>query len=335
MSVDRRIWGAASFVLLAVVVLSFLAVERRTDWPNPDAPSYVQLAENVAAGDGYRVDIEGEPEGSRYPPGFPFLLVLSSPVAGASVATVLLAGAFVVAVWCSAWKAGGPIAASVAVALIAYGFLSHKFAGAVMADVSGALMVVLALLALQHGRPWLAGLLAGFAVWVKLALVPIGLGLPRRSVAPFVAMLAGLAATKLAWSWGYESGQASWAVEHIWSRGGLASPQDEAYPNVVAYPLMLLGLTGGLTLPGAIVLAGWAVWRRPERRFVLAVVVGALAAHVAYFYQDARFMFSAVALVAIYAGVGVAAVVERRRDEDAVESGGAAVVDGDPARATR
>lgn len=306
-----------------------MAVEPVTGWPRPDALSYVQLAEGLAQGNGYRVDIEGEPEGSRYPPGFPILLAGLSPALGAADATLLLAVCLVVAAWWSAWKAAGPIAATVAVVLIAYGFLPHDFAGAVMADVSGALFVVLALLAYQYERLRLAGALAGYAVWLKLALVPIVVGLRRRSLFSFVLMVAVLAVTKVFWGWGYGEDHAEWGLKHVWSTEGLLSP-DPRYPNVVAYPLMLLGVHGDLILPGSSFLAGWAVWHRAERRYVLGVAAAALVVLLPYFYQATRFIFPVAALVAIYSGVGVEDLIRRM---NAGQAAGAAT--GDQSRVPR
>lgn len=320
-------WVTVAVAALAVALMAFLSVETREGWPRPDAPSYVQLAEGLAAGDGYSVEIEGEPKGSRYPPGFPLLLALLSPVADASVATLLVAAAFVVAVWASAWKTGGPIAAAVAVLMLALYLPRHPFAGAVMADVAGALFVVLPLLALQHGHERLAGVFAGFCGWVKLVNAVVGAGLPRRALPPFVVAVAALGLTKLLWGWGYRSTDAGWSLVHIVSTDRLASPQVEAFPNVLAYPLMILGGTGSLTVPGSALLAGRALWRRPERRFVLAATAGLLAVCLPYFYQADRFMFPAVTFVAIYAGAWVADAIDQlaapssmaRRDELALQ----------------
>lgn len=309
----ERMFRWLAFTALAVSLVAFLSVDRQEGWPKPDAPSYVQLADGLARGDGYSVDIPGELEGSRYPPGFPMLLALLSPVADASTATVLLAGAFVVAVWASAWKAGGPIGAAVAVLMLALYLPRHQFAGAVMADITGALFVVLPLLALQHGRERLAGMLAGLSGWVKLVSVVVAAGLPRRSLPPFAATVAALGVTKLAWGWGYRSADAGWSLTHVFSTSELVSPQAESFPNVLAYPLMILGLTGSLTAPGAALLAAWAVWRRPERRFALGLVAGLVAVYLPYFYQASRFMFPVVAVVAIYFGCAIADLVGHSR----------------------
>lgn len=314
---ERR-WQLMAVVTLVVALAAFLSVDRVEGWPNPDAPSYTQLADGLASGSGYSVNIEGEPEGSRYPPGLPSLLALMSPIADAGLATLVLAAVFVVAVWASAWKAGGPVAAAVAVLLLAMYLPRHKFAGAVMADVTGALFVVSPLLALQFGRVRLAGVLAGFCAWVKLLNVVVGAGLPRRALPPFFALLGGLIVTKLLWGWGYRSGDAQWEIAHIVSTDGLLSPEIEQYPNVLAYPLMLLGLHASVTAPFAAVLAGWAVWKRPERRYVLATAAGILAVCVPYFYQADRFLFPIAALVAIYTGVGVVDLVRRWLPADCV-----------------
>lgn len=301
-------WVSAAFVALAASMALFASVDRVPGWPGPDAPSYEQLAENLAGGDGYRVDIEGEPEGSRYPPGFPIVLAVLGLFADVTIVAVLMGMALAVAVWWSAWKGGGPMAAAVAVVLVAAYMPRHEYAGAVMADTTGALLVVLALLALQYGRPVLAGLLAGFGVWVKLAHVVIVAGLPRRAMPAFVVMLIGLVVTKVAWDWGYGGDHAQWGLSHVFSTEGLVD-RHHSLPNVLAYPLMLLGLHQSITVPGAAILAAWSVWRRPERRFVLPFFVGLLAVYLPYFFQDDRFMFPAAALIAVYAGVGVADIL--------------------------
>jgi hypothetical protein len=288
-------------LLLAVTVV--LNAERRplTRQPYPDALSYVTLARSLASGGGWD---EGTYSG-RYPPGFPLLLAPFSGLHLPSVA-VGLTVALVVAVWLLARRVGGDAAAAAAVLLlVASGSLRHH-ASWVMSDVPAALLTVLAVLAVVHGRDRLGGILVGLGVAVRLAQLPLALGLRRRGWLPCAGVLVALAASRLVWPWGYSSGQVGWAPEHLWSTGSLAGPGEAALPNVVAYPAMLLGLHGQLVLPGAVVLAALALWVRPERRFVLVAVAGSLAVHLPYAFQAQRFLFPVLALVAVYGGVGAA-----------------------------
>lgn len=306
---------ARTSLVVAAVVLA--GSERRAleDQPYPDAPSYAALAAHLAAGEGYQENITGEPA-TRYPPGLPLLL---SPFAGLDLPTVAvgLTIALAVAAWWVAGRIGGGVAAGVAVLLLAASASLRHHASWVMADVPTALVTVLALGAVVSGRHRLAGLLVGFGVALRLAFLPAVLGLSRRAWLPCGVVLVALLASKLVWGWGYDGDQASWDVQHLWSTRGLSDVSEPAMPNALAYPAMLLGLKGQLVLPGAVVLAAVGVWRRPERRFVLAVAAGSMLTYLPYFAQAQRFMFPVLALVAVYAGVGCSDVVRwvRRRRE--------------------
>jgi len=309
----ERCWRVLSIVALLVGIGAFLSIEHRGPAPGPDSISYQQLSENLASGRGYTVRIEGEPEGSRFPPGYPIVLAVLSPFADAWGATRLVGAALTLLVWWSAYRMQGPVAASVAVVLIALYLPRHKFTGMVMSDTTGALFAVSSLLALQHGRQRLAGFLAGWCSWVRLANIAMIVGLPRRAWATLGATVAGLLATRAAWGWGYRSGMVGWDLDHIWSYESVMVAVDDAngLPNIVAYPLVVLGLQGSITPPGAALLAGWAAWRRPERRFVFGATLALLAIVIPYFAREDRFLFPVAGFVAIYAGVGVVDLLHR------------------------
>lgn len=292
--------GALCAAVLVVLGSEQLPLERQYF---PDAPSYVGLAKSLTHGD-YEIDVPGEPSGSRYPPGVPLLLAPFSGAAPASLA-IGMAVALLAAVWIAAKRIAGHPAAAVAVLLMAGCAPFRSDASHVMADTPTAIMTVAAVVAAHESRDRLAGFLAGFATWMRVAQGVLLFGLRRRGIVAFLSMLAALAVTKLVWGWGYKNGQVGWSIGHILSTAHLASPQVERFPNVIAYPGMLLGLTGGVTVPGAMLLAGHAVWRRRERRLVLVAIVGTLIVYLPYFYQAARFLIPAAALIAIYGGVWV------------------------------
>ena len=296
--------------------------------PYPDAVTYVALADNLAEGEGWGAAIGNERQETRYPPGLPILLApfTAFPLEAVAVGiTVVLAGA----VWLVARHLGGDIAATVAIIVLVTSETLRNQASFVMSDIPGTLAMVLALGAMTTQRHRASGVLVGVATWIRLPNVAGALGLQRRAWLPFAAVVLGLAVTKVAWGWGYTGDEAQWSFTNIWSVADLESPQDERFPNFLAYPAMLLGLEGDLTIPGVAVLAALAAWRRPERWFVLAVVGGTVAVYLPYFYQAQRFMFAPVALIAIYAGVWVGDRVGRRpgrgvRDDRAAVEGPAA-----------
>lgn len=293
-------WAALMGGVLVVLMVDHVPPEQIA----PDSGSYASLAENLAAGDGYRIDVEAlprEPEPSRYPPGYPLMLAPPLWLMSVGAAAVLISVALVVAVWAAARSMAGDVAAIVAVGLLVASEPFRFSAGTVMADVGAALLTVLALLAVRSGRPVLAGVLGAFSAWVRLAQVVIVAALPRRSWPVFAAGIVLLGVSKVWLGWGYESGQLGWGLEHIWSADSLGRPQP--LPNGIYYPAVLLGLWGGVMLPGVLVVAGIAAWRRGgvERHFFFAVHASFLVMYLPYFWQDDRFVFPVMALTTIFA----------------------------------
>lgn len=309
----------------------FVGVDRRDpDVMAPDAPSYVQLAERIAAGDSYELDrvgpLAGEPPGSRYPPGFPLVLALFALVTDPATGAAVLAGVFVGVVWAFARRLGGDVAATVTAVMLLASPSLRTAGGDVMADLTASTVTMLAVWAAANKRRRLAGVLAAIAVWVRVAQVVALVGIRRASVAPAVGLLSVLAASALLLRWGYQDGQTEWSLRHLWSTDGVRTlaEHEPTLPNAVAVPAMLLGLTGGLLPPGAIVVAGVALWHRPERRLVLAVVLGGVAIYLPYFYQYPRFLFPAASLVIVYAAAwvsGVSGVGVPPRDRAATGTG--------------
>lgn len=306
----RWAWRLLALAALSVATYVVATGERRPieDQPYPDAVTYVALAHNLADGEGWGARIADEREETRYPPGLPILLAPFTAFDLDRVAvaiSVLLVGA----VWLVARHLGGDLSAAVAVLVLVSSETLRTQASFVMSDIPATLATVLALGAVTTHRNRLAGVLIGVSTWLRLANVAVALGLKRRGWVPFAAVILGLVVTKVAWGWGYAGDEAAWSPGHIWSVSGLQSPQQERFANVIAYPAMLLGLEGELTVPGTALLAGLAVWRRPERWFVLAVVAGTLAVYLPYSYQAQRFMFAPVAMIAVYAGVWISDLV--------------------------
>lgn len=317
----------AAYVALGVAMAVVVSVEQvPVPVIAPDAGSYASLAQNMSEWDGYRIDTETlplEPEASRYPPGYPLMLAPLVWAMDVGSAAVLISVALVVAVWWAARSIGGGVAAIVAVLSLVISTPFRYSAGTVMADIPAALLTVLALIGLRAGRPLLAGALGAFSVWVRMAQIVVVLALPRRTWPIFATGVVALGVSKALLGWGYEKGQLGWSVQHVWSTAGLESGPT-ALSNAAYYPALLLGLWGGVMLPGVLVLASVAAWRRggAERRFFFGSLGGFLLVYVPYFWQDDRFAFPVMALSVIYAGVFAAELVspksapETPRSED-------------------
>lgn len=302
---------ACAVLLVAVCVLVVARdVVPLSAQPTPDATSYAHLAENLGHGSGYEVDIAGEPEGSRYPPGFPVML---APILRAGVPVERAAQGFtvalIVAVWALARRIGGPAAGGVAVVVLATSEALMEQSSYVMADVAGALVTVLAGWCVVSGHNQIAGVLAGWAAWTRLAAVVAIAGMRRRAWLPFSLVVLALAVVKLRTGFGYRGGQIEWSIGNAFSDAALASNVTRG-GNLWAYLTALAGVGGSLTVPGVMAVAVWGAWRLPGGRWALAASAATVAVYVPYFWQAERFMFPVLALGAVYAGGGVAHLAE-------------------------
>jgi hypothetical protein len=177
-------------------------------------------------------------------------------------------------------------------------------------------MVVLGLVALLHGRPWLAGMLTAFSGWVRLVHVVFVAALPRRAWVPAIGMLGVLAGWQLIVHGsllGYEDSVVTFSLEHVTGRSWLevvGNPSE--VPNIVYYPAILYGY-GAIGAPGLVVLAAVGLRRHwgPAARFTLVALN--VAVYLPYFAQSARFMLPSVCLLTVFAAGAFGSEVRGKR----------------------
>ena len=146
-------------------------------FPPPDAVQYDTAAANLAAGRGYVLDVDGAIYPPRYPPGFPLLMVLGSPLTGTPVGfgirTVqVLSAASILVAALLAFRAAGPWAGAATASILAVSGTHVEYSWFVMSDVPS------------------AGLCALVGAW--------GLGAQRRGSSRLEALALGFAAAALA-----------------------------------------------------------------------------------------------------------------------------------------
>lgn len=310
--------------LVAAILIVLMTPTQPVHWLH-DSTIYVQQAQAIRSGDA--------PSG-RYPPGLPVLLA-AGDFAGVGVSQVIqfVAVALVVLVVVTARRLGGPVAGAVAGLLCCSSPWLIASGGFVMSDPLAAALATAALLAVLNGRPaWAAvativgvlvrlfsgvGIIALFAVSRRLAVV----------AAVSAAVLFGgfqWAASGSPFSTGYDNGGASWAPAYIvdgdrtgdgnWLVDGgaaKASTPDSStrdWPNLIAYPLVVLGVTFVFMPPFLAVAGLWALWVRRGTAAALFVgwwLAGSLAMALPYFFQSPRFLAPAMMMVLVYAAVGI------------------------------
>jgi hypothetical protein len=185
---------ATPLLVLALSLGPLVMIEPRplNRQPSPDAQEYADAARHLAAGEGYFVTIRrGEVQPPRYPPGFslalaPFGLVGSYP-ANVQLGSKLFAMLYLVVTLVAAWVVAGPLAATVAVALVGSSPFAVRYASLVMSDAFGAALAVAALAFICLPTPPRlagAGLMTGALILVRLSGV---LNLAALQAASFAA----------------------------------------------------------------------------------------------------------------------------------------------------
>lgn len=254
--------------------------------------------------------------GSRFPPGFPLLLL---PLSGSLTAMRLLGTATTLAlvalIWCCALRIAGWWAAAAAGVLIALSPLVTGQASLVMSDALAAALTAGALLALLHGRDRLAAVLIALSAWFRIMQAAFVLALPRKVWITCALILAPLLLYNIVVNGsltGYAPGDT-----HYFQLANLTGPVwYDAFqvPSDVAnwqlYPLILLGVRGGL-VPGLLVLGAIGLWRHwsSTSAFAVKVVVINVALYLFYYWQSPRFVLPAASMLLVYAAT---AVVPRR-----------------------
>jgi hypothetical protein len=170
--------GFALFSTLLVLWVVLTTPPRGMDeQPFPDAHEYADAAQHLLAGDGYVTTAHADipaPQPPRYPPGMSVLLVPFVALGGPFPHSVLSAtawfgAAYVLAGVITAWVIGGATAAGLTAALVGSAPFAIESASLLMSDaLVTALTVVMAAL-LQRHVAWLAALLAGGLVLLRLS----------------------------------------------------------------------------------------------------------------------------------------------------------------------
>lgn len=357
---SRRTAALAAIVVCVLGALPLLALGMRpmSQQPYTDSAQYASAAVHLAEGDGYVVNTEepyvirpgGEGEvRPQYPPGYPVLLAGFELAGDIEWGPPLLAVALLVAVVTYAWRLGGAAAGMVcAVALCWSPFLIAN-ARIYMADVTGALLCILVLLASSRCAHRATGLLAGAALAVRLTsittlLVVLVLSPHRRKIAMWAAppVLALMAFQWVAYgspiSTGYGGGEGLFWIDHLWSTGldtdpdlyshealawqvpQVGIPGDLGWPSPLLYAVVLLG-GFWLFAPPLLPLAGVVdLWRRRsagEAQLAIGVAAANVAVFLLYYHQAPRFMAPSALILVAHASVTVARWVQPGLDAGA------------------
>lgn len=304
---DRRLSWVARAALSAALLRVVLAGHRL--WY--DSPEYVRGARALLG--------DGSYERVRYPPGFPAMLAVADLV-GLPYWTVPMASglALVGLIWWAATKLGGPIAGLSAAVFCMLSDLIGESGVMLMADTPAGLFAVAGLVAAMHGRWGLAGVMVAASTWVRLvhgAFIATLWG-RRRAFLLAVAGMVPLAVFNVAVFGSlstYDSNQAGWSL--LAFREGVSLDGQPATDSNWVYYLSVLGGRWGHLLPVLPVLAGVEMWRRRSDRVTWmagGIAVINLASYAFYYFQSARFVLPAAAIIVIYSAACVGSMVTRR-----------------------
>ena len=326
-------WWRMTAVLALVVILGVNAAQADVlpvDQQPIDSIMYVDLADDLYSGDPYEFDGGHGFDGgySRYPPGLPLLLVPFTLTGTETLFPVVSLVAFLLAVWVTAWRIGGPTAATVAVILMGTAPHLSRMGGFILSDFPAATAVVLGVLAWHERRPVLAGVLVGFSSVLRLANVAVVMAgaatLRQRFLRGAAPVMASLAAFWWVTRFGHRGTETGWGLSHIWSADGIGWNDEgsTAKANIVGIPQILLGVRDGvgrLMVPFVALIGFWELGRR-RAWFPLSIIGSLVAIHMVYFVQNVRWMLPAAAILNVYVGVWVARRVatsdadQRRRE---------------------
>lgn len=171
-------------IAVAARVVAGLGLEGRVHFP--DSRQYIQIAQNIRAGDGPRLD---ESTVAARPPGYPYFLaaifsvIRSSPdvppLLAVRLAQALLGGALCLMVWLAGSKLYGPAVGVAAAAFVALDPFLTYFSGLILSEALFALLLAAAMLCLLHsengkiGWAAAAGLLLGASAMVRASALPM------------------------------------------------------------------------------------------------------------------------------------------------------------------
>lgn len=275
-----------------------------------DSPDYVQGAKALLG--------DGPYDRVRYPPGFPAMLALTDVIGLPYWTVPMTCGlALVGLIWWGAMKLGGPVAAVSAGIFCIFSDLIGESGMMLMADTPAALFVIAALVTAMHGRWGLAGVMIAASTWVRLvhgAFIATMWGRQRAFLLGVITMVP-LAVFNLVVFGSlstYRSDQAGWSFV-AFREGVSLDGRPATDPNWVYY-LSVLGGRWGYLVPLLPVFAGIEMWRRRSDRvtwIAAGIVLINLAAYAFYYFQSARFVLPAAAVIVIYSAVFTGSILTR------------------------
>lgn len=329
--------GLAFALCGAAAALSLVSHEAGANLePRPDALEYAVLAYRLADGDPPTLPIGDRTYPSRYPLGFPLLLV---PAAAAGVppdllwvvpAVIALVG--IAAVYEAARRATNVAVATWAALLLAASPGFVQFGVMTMSDgpATVATAVWAVSLVRRVGTP-LLGAVAGYAGTIRLTALPLLLAGALAATARgrpalrgfLVGALIGFAPSLLAYALGWSGALAGYAfwVPDRYAHGGAAFAAHHLAENVAHYGPAILGVGRRppfypVAVPALAVLGLWTVRRSPRRvefMCLAAVLVLQVGIVLPYFFRTVRLLLPAVPLVLLLAAIGLANVSGRWR----------------------
>ncbi len=334
-----------------------IPADRIPDYGRPDALFYSMGAENLARGRGYRVFVNGRALPPKFPPGTslilaPWYLLAGGDRASGTGAVQFLAFLLGLGVFLGASRRAGPLGGLAALLALEAGLCLAAFRNQMVSEVPASLLLLgVYLLATGErpgrGRVLLAGLLAGFGVWVRYplaVLLPAPLlalepwkkkGLSRAllfsagAALPLLLLLAWQARTfgspfrtgYSLWLPGYhQGGRPLFSAAYAFGAPAEGLPGE---PNLLYYPSLLAGRQS-LLLPwpqalavaaGVLLFLGRA-WKKGKSLpwkpalFTLFSVFAFLALYGFYFYQEARLLAPLAPVLALFGVRGARAAGE-------------------------
>ena len=279
----------------------------------------------------------------------PFALLGSYPGNVELGSRLIVIGLVVVTGW-AGYSIGGWYAALISGLVIAVSPFARLNTHIVMSDPLGALLVVVCVPLMRVRGTWatyLVGFLAGFGVVVRdsglivvVCLLIVAQGKGRLRVAlGAVGPIVGLALYNRStfgapWASGYSywlgpfrEYSLSYVFKHPWPTVNVGLYQSSLslfhlaaqsstgpigpLPNLVFYPLILLGFSTvygvpGLTLIGLV--TAIRSWKRPQARFTVLVACGSVVFYIPNFGQDTRLLAGPCILLTAWGAVGLVGI---------------------------
>lgn len=245
-----------------------------------------------------------------YPPGLPLLMAVPHAIAGIDGATAIIVGGTAAAVWAAAMIASGSAGVIAALLLASTPvFLYQSFQP--MSDVPVTAAWMLCFLLVRNGWSVWGGVACAIAILIRPNLAPLAIvpfAIARRKFAFGIPVsVAGAALGVLQWFWygsplrsGYGSTAELFALANV-------------MPNAVRYVQWLIGTAPVLLLAP---LAAVRLRHHAEARALTAFAVLVIGAYLVYgvfeHWSYLRFLLPAMAVFAIFAGIELAAWIDRR-----------------------